>query len=182
MKEPVGLAINDAAGEIYVASTWSKKIVVFSLQGRFLRDWTLRAWAATSESRDTGNRPYLALDKTGRYLFVTDPDVGRVLVYDNIGTAVVSFGTLGTLPYTNSTFGVLGGIVTDPTTSHVYVVDSGGGRIVRFDPAVLPGLMLPQQPDVSPNNNTGSAQATAEVTAEAAQPTAEATMEATPAQ
>lgn len=152
MKENVGIAINNELQEVYIASTWSKKIEVYSMTGEFKREWAIRAWAATTESTDTGNRPFITLDKTGRYLFVTDPDVARVLVFEAAtGNPVLQFGRLGTAPYTNGQFGVLGGITTNTETGQIYLVDAGAGRILRFDPVSLPGLITTEnQPVLQP--------------------------------
>ncbi|PJF42057.1 MAG: hypothetical protein CUN50_05530, partial [Candidatus Thermofonsia Clade 1 bacterium] len=112
--EPVGLAINERTNELFVASTWNKRIDVFTLEGQYLRSWDIIGWYGTSPSQDSGNRPYLALDPSGRYLFVTDPDVARVLIFDPQGTPLLSFGRLGGAPYVQlNQFGVLGGIAFD---------------------------------------------------------------------
>jgi DNA-binding beta-propeller fold protein YncE len=192
MKEPVGIAIDNELQEIYVASTWSKKIEVYSLMGEFKREWAIRAWAATTETQDTGNRPFLALDKTGRYLFVTDPDVARVLVYESqSGTPALQFGRLGSVPFTNSQFSVLGGITVNRGTGEFYMVDAGSGRILRFDAGSLPGLTAVQNPipvfqptsiQATPLTEglpglLGTAEATTDPVAEA---TAEVITEATP--
>ncbi|MCC7209038.1 MAG: NHL repeat-containing protein, partial [Anaerolineae bacterium] len=139
--EPVGLAISDATGELFVASTWNKRIDVFSLDGSFLRSWDVPAWYGNTATADSGNRPYLALDRTGRYLFVTDPDSARVLVYDTNGAPVLQFGRLGSAPYGLGQFGVLGGIAFDEE-NRLVMADAGAARIVRFASGAFPGLMV----------------------------------------
>jgi DNA-binding beta-propeller fold protein YncE len=186
MKEPVGIAIDSELQEIYIASTWSKKIEVYSLLGDYKREWTLRAWAATTEQTDSGNRPFLALDRTGRYLFVTDPDVGRILVFEaSNGNPVLQFGRLGTAPnYTTNQFGALGGIALDPISGKLLLTDAGSARVLRFDPLTLPGLSsgLPQIPVTAAPVTTEPAVAITEdasVGTAESNPDADATPEAT---
>lgn len=140
LREPVGLAVDNAVGELYIASTWNNKIVVYSLTGQYLREWQVATWAGSSAERDTGHRPYITLDRTNRYVFVTDPDVGRVVVYDKVGNPVVSFGKLVTENFNGNSFGILAGVTVDPVTGALYLVDAGSSRILRFDAGSIPGL------------------------------------------
>ncbi|GAB4548794.1 MAG: hypothetical protein OHK0023_12420 [Anaerolineae bacterium] len=182
--EPVGMAINERTNEIFIASTWAKRIDVYTLDGLYVRSWDIRAWYATTPTQDTGNRPYLALDPTGTYLFVTDPDAARVLIFDTNGTPVLSFGRLGTAPFTQlNQFGVLGGITFDPQ-GRLVMADAGGNRILRFAVNAFPGVTLPS--GVNPGDfglPTLESEATAEATSEPTidqqfAPTAMATAEA----
>ncbi|MCE7947347.1 MAG: TIGR03663 family protein [Chloroflexi bacterium CFX4] len=140
--EPVGLAINERTNEIFVASTWNKRVDVFTLEGQYVRSWEIMGWYGTTPSQDSGNRPYLALDPSGNYLFVTDPDVGRVLVYDTLGNPALAFGRLGAAPFVQlNQFGVLGGIAFDGQ-GRLFLSDAGGGRLLRFGQNAFPGLMF----------------------------------------
>ncbi len=140
LDEPVGIAINQQSNEIFVADTWNKRIDIYDLSGAYRRSWPLQAWGAT---KDTGSRPYLAFDKTGTRLFVTDPDAGRVLVFDNNGVPLMAFGSLAAgNSFSNSQFGALGGIAVD-NEARVFLVDSAGGRILRFAENTLPGILPP---------------------------------------
>lgn len=150
MYEPVGLAINNATREIFVANTWNKRIDVYTLEGQLLRSWSLQAWYGTTSTTDSGSRPYLTLDSTGTYLFVTDPDSARVLVFDTNGAPRLAFGRLGVAPYTLSQFGVLGGLATD-AEGRLILVDSAGGRVLRFGRNALPGLTPPLDTVSSPS-------------------------------
>jgi DNA-binding beta-propeller fold protein YncE len=140
--EPVGLAIDDRVGELYVASTWNKRIDVFTLTGQYLRGFNVTAWYATTDTQDTGSRPYIALDPTGSYVFVTDPDEGRVLVYDRFGNPVVTFGRTATQALNLSQFGVLAGVKMDGE-GRLFLVDAGGNRVLRFGRGTIPGVVPP---------------------------------------
>ncbi|MFQ3534240.1 MAG: flippase activity-associated protein Agl23 [Aggregatilineales bacterium] len=140
--EPVGLAINERTDELFIASTWNKRVDVFTREGEYLRSWEITGWYGTTPSQDSGNRPYLALDPSGRYLFVTDPDAGRILVYDTQGNPVLAFGRLGGAPFVQlNQFGVLGGIVFDGQ-GRLFLSDAGGNRLLRFAPNAFPNLQL----------------------------------------
>jgi DNA-binding beta-propeller fold protein YncE len=140
LNEPVGLAINTQTNEIFVADTWNKRINVYDLTGTYRRSWNIQAWGATTE---TGSRPYLALDPSGVRVFVTDPDAGRVLVYDQNGVPLLTFGALGNAnTYSATNFGTLGGIVIDKQ-GRLFLADSASGRLLRFEITSLPGLIQP---------------------------------------
>jgi hypothetical protein len=174
--EPVGLAINERTNELFVASTWNKRIDVFTREGQYLRSWDVMGWYGTTPSQDSGNRPYLALDPSGRYLFVTDPDVGRVLIYDTQGNPVLAFGRLGSAPYVQlNQFGVLGGIAFD-AQGRLFLSDAGGARLLRFSPNAFPGLNF-DAGGASPRDFEFSAPTEAGTPVE---PTSEATIEPTP--
>ena len=184
--EPVGLAINNRTQEIFVASTWNKRISVYTLSGQFVRTWEIQAWAGTSPTADSGNRPYITLDPSGTYLFVTDPDAGRLLIYDVLGNPVLAVGRLGSAPYTMlNQFGVLGGLVMD-SQSRLYLADAGGGRLVRFSRAAFPGLVLPGAPISGPGNlpfgGPAAPPATEAATEAATEPVTEPATEAAPTQ
>jgi len=146
LNEPVGIVIDNVNKRIYVADTWNKRIQVFTMEGVALANWKVSNWYGPSE--DTGNRPFLALDKTGTRLFVTEPDTGRLLVWDvsNVGQiangsggeqALLVFASKGN-PDANH-FQSIGGLVTDATS--LWVTDPATGRILRFNIAALPGVL-----------------------------------------
>lgn len=162
LDEPVGLAIDNVNGELYVAEWWNRRISVFSLDGQFLRKWDVFAWYD-----EFGNRAYVALDQPRGLVYVTDPDLGRVLVYDRQGNCVGAFGQSNKETINDFSFNVIGGLVVD-AQGNVYITDAVNGRVLRFPP--FTELSMP------------TAEATPEVvetTIEAALPTAEATIEAT---
>jgi sugar lactone lactonase YvrE len=149
LDEPAGLAIG-ANGLLYIADTWNRRISVFTLDGvpvgtyqqpdgSFTNFFKIRGWYD-----DLGNRPYVAVDNQRSVLYVTDPDAGRVLVYNATnGQCLGAFGQLNRERQDASQFASIGGIATDGQ-GDVYVADAGSGRIMRFARYDWPGLVNPQ--------------------------------------
>lgn len=147
LDEPTGLAIH-SDGRLFVADTWNRRISVFALDGTFLTSYPVRAWYD-----EFGNRPYLALDESRGLLYITDPDGGRVLVYNTDGDCIGAFGRLNREAPGPSEFSTLGGIATD-VDGNVYLVDLNKGRLLRFDPFPVAPLntandMLNEMPEGS---------------------------------
>ncbi|MEP7286762.1 MAG: flippase activity-associated protein Agl23 [Chloroflexota bacterium] len=130
LNEPVGLAINSETHELFVADTWNKRIQVFGLDGTALRSWNVQAWGPTTES---GNRPYITLDKTGTILFATDPDAGRMLAFTTQGKPLVSTTKQGA---------ILSGIAVDKA-GRIFVADSAASTVLRYAEEDLPGMAAP---------------------------------------
>jgi DNA-binding beta-propeller fold protein YncE len=186
LDEPSGLVISPD-GLLWVADTWNRRISVFNLDGspasRFARaDGTLsnnfrvRAWL-----EDLGNRPYLAFDPVRQYLYITDPDGGRILVYNSGGTCVGSFGQLNRQAPGPGEFSSIGGVAVD-AMGNLWVSDSAVNRVSMFPPFPVPvdGAAAPIAPvgvEVTPELFI---EATLEVTPEVlSESTPEITPEAT---
>lgn len=125
--EPVGIDVDDL-GRLYIADTWNKRIQVMIPEGDTLNypshiTWDVDAWYG--ESLD--NKPYLAVDEQYR-VYVADPMMGRVLVFDQDGTFLFTFGSFGVGP---AEIGIVGGIAVD-AEGRVWVSDAGNDRLMRF--------------------------------------------------
>jgi DNA-binding beta-propeller fold protein YncE len=64
-------------------------------------------------------------------VYITDPALYRVLVYNQAGEIKASFGKFGTDP---NKFDLPTGIAFDPATNTVAVSDANNGRILTFQP------------------------------------------------
>ncbi len=125
--EPSGLALHPD-GRLFVADYWNRRISVFNTGGAFMYTFPVRAWYD-----EQGNRPYLAVDPQRDYIYVTDPDAGRVLVYTTTGDCLGSFGQPSREGFDATQFRTSAGIAVD-SEGYVYVTDSGSGRVLRFAP------------------------------------------------
>jgi sugar lactone lactonase YvrE len=174
---------------LYVTDYWNKRISVFTLDGApvttykdagglAINSFKVRGWL-----EDQGNRPYMALDMARKLIYITDPDAGRVLVYNTDGNCVGSFGDLNreTTGLNPGQLNSVGGIDLD-ASGNVYVADAGAGRILRFAPFPVPVVV---QPDAGGQQQSGAVQQgdgnSVEVTIEPAESTLEITPEATAA-
>lgn len=124
LDEPSGLAIH-SDGRLFVADTWNRRIAVFDQEGNHLLNFRVRGWY-----NNTFNRPYLALDESAGFLYITDPDSKRVLVYNLSGDCIGAFGEAGEQGEMGQ-FQDIGGIAVDEI-GQVYVSDSSAGAIYRF--------------------------------------------------
>lgn len=131
LEEPVGIAIgpND---EIYVADTWNRRIQVFSFSGTYIREWSIEGWDASDSEEKyhlaAEEKPYLTVDTNG-FVYVTDPSNYRVLVFDDQGNYVLSFGKQGV---DASSFLLPTGIAVAGDGT-IYVTDAHSGRVLVFD-------------------------------------------------
>jgi uncharacterized protein (TIGR03663 family) len=134
MDEPVGIAI-DQEGNIYLADTWNQRVQKFDAPplppptsggegARFVTKWPITGWYGQS----VVNKPYLAVAE-GR-VYVTDPEGYRVLVFDQSGEFVATFGEYG---FDSKSFALPTGITVDGE-GNVYVIDSANHRVMKFAP------------------------------------------------
>ena len=132
MDEPVGIAI-DPEGRIFVADTWNNRIQVFvedeggnSFHFVALND--VDAWQ--SDSLD--NKPFLAIDQNAD-VFITDPDMGRILRFDEGGHILQVWGG-----YDNTyLMGIISGIATTADGT-VWVSDALNNTLLAFNPPPVP--------------------------------------------
>jgi uncharacterized protein (TIGR03663 family) len=159
LNEPSGLAIHPD-GRLFVADTWNRRVSVFSLDGAALYEFDVRGWYD-----DLGNRPYVAVDPVRSLAYVTDPDAGRVLVYDSMGNCVGSFGQPGSEPLQPNQFSISAGIAVD-ARGNVYVTDAGASRVLVFGPFVTAMDQGSSSSQAEPPDES-SAETTAETSSDA---------------
>jgi DNA-binding beta-propeller fold protein YncE len=118
----------DQEGRIYIADTWNSRIQIMlpdADQRQYSRNitWDVNAWY--SESLE--NKPFLAIDQDNN-VYVADPVMGRVLVFDFDGNFLFAFGGFGS---NSNEIGVVGGIAID-ADGNVWVSDALNNRLMRF--------------------------------------------------
>ncbi len=128
--EPVGLAIDDQ-GNLYVADTWNRRIQVFAPNANSnsfspVRQWDISGWFSNSLE----DKPYIALDQAG-HIFITDPEMYRVLEFTTQGQFIRAWGDYGT---DDASFGRTAGVAVDAQGT-VWVSDAANNRVMKF---VLP--------------------------------------------
>jgi uncharacterized protein (TIGR03663 family) len=125
--EPVGIEVDDA-GRLFIADTWNKRIQIMLPDGDTLNypnhiTWDIEGWYG--ETLD--NKPFLTIDEN--YLvYVADPILGRVLVFNQHGNFLFAWGGFGSGP---DEIGIVGGLAVDPQ-GNVWVSDARNNRLMRF--------------------------------------------------
>jgi DNA-binding beta-propeller fold protein YncE len=104
-------------------------------------------------------------------VYITDPDAGRILIYDTAGNCLGSIGQPSRELAGLNQFNTVGGIAVD-SEGYVYAADAGNGRILRFDPYNRPVEQSPA--------GDQQAEASVESTAEVLPSDTEATSEVSP--
>ncbi|MBM3153333.1 MAG: hypothetical protein FJZ96_14200, partial [Chloroflexi bacterium] len=130
--EPVGITI-DAAGIVYVVDTWNQRIQSFApISGAAeyfpLSQWDVVGWYGQS----LDNKPFIAAGRQGN-IFITDPELFRVIEFSSNGTYLRSWGSLG---IGDNQFALAAGVAVD-SEGRVWVSDAGNNRLMRF---TLPDL------------------------------------------
>ncbi|MDH5606299.1 MAG: NHL repeat-containing protein, partial [Anaerolineae bacterium] len=127
--EPVGLAVDQSTGWVYVADTWNQRIQVFEKGPdnifHHIKDWEINGWFGQSLE----NKPFLALDTEGN-LYVSDPELSRILVFNPNGEFLYYFGDFG---LDESGIGIANGVAIDPQGG-VWVVDAGKNYLLHYSP------------------------------------------------
>jgi uncharacterized protein (TIGR03663 family) len=125
--EPVGIEVDDL-GRVYVADTWNKRIQVMIPDGDSLTypthtTWDIEGWYGDS----LDNKPFLTIDEQYN-VYVADPQMGRVLIFDVQGNFLQTFGAYGSGP---SEIGIVSGLAVDAQGS-IWVADGGNNRLMHF--------------------------------------------------
>jgi DNA-binding beta-propeller fold protein YncE len=120
LNQPTDVAV-DGEGNLYVVDTANERIQVLNRGGEYLREWSI-------SRANTFDSPHIAWG-TEDLLFLTDPEMAQVLVYDEWGRLVTLWGEKGSL---EGHFSKPIGIAFDQRAS-VYVADTYNHRIQKFD-------------------------------------------------
>ncbi|MEA3326584.1 MAG: TIGR03663 family protein [Chloroflexota bacterium] len=132
--EPVGISVDDR-GRLYIADTWNKRIQIMIPEGDALNypthiTWDVDAWYGDS----LDNKPFLAVDSDYNS-YIADPIMGRVLVFDQQGNFLLTWGGYGSGP---NEIGIVSGLAVDDQ-GRVWVGDAQNNRLMRF---TLPELKV----------------------------------------
>lgn len=124
--EPVGIALDRQRNRLYVADTWNQRVQVFNYSGGVfepLDSWDISGWYGQSLQ----NKPYLSVGADGR-VYITDPEGGRVLVYESDGSFVHFWGG-----YDQSAvfIGIAQGITADDQ-GNIWLSDSQNNQLLHF--------------------------------------------------
>ena len=122
LKHPVAVAL-DRTGSVYVLDGRRKRVVIYGVDGRYLRSFGLTSDAPAAPLKPLG----LAVDAEGRVL-VTDEASSNVLVYDTKGTLMFTWGKTGQLV---GDFWLPAGIFIDDR-DRIYVADQMNSRVQEF--------------------------------------------------
>ena len=123
--EPVGMALDRETGRLYVADTWNQRVQVLDYSnGNFtaLESWDISGWFGQS----LVNKPYLSAG--GGRVYVTDPESGRILVFESDGTFVYYFGGY---EQTAVDIGIAQGVAADGAGG-LWVSDSQNNQLFHF--------------------------------------------------
>lgn len=126
LDEPVGIDIA-ADGRVYIADTWNYRVQVFAPDATGLQFQSVNMWDVDAWSSDTlDNKPFLALDENGN-VYLTDPDRGKVIVFDGEGQFVRIWGGFDN----TYTMNIISG-VTIGTDGSVWVSDALSNTLLKF--------------------------------------------------
>ena len=126
--EPVGLALDDERGRLYIADTWNQRVQVLSYTDGIMQaidEWSIAGWYGQSLE----NKPYLSVGANGR-VYISDPESGRVLVYEADGSFVNFWGGFD---QSEVSIVIAQGIAADEL-GNVWLSDSQEHQILRFNP------------------------------------------------
>ena len=126
LDEPVGIDIT-FDGRVYIADTWNYRVQVFAPDASGLQYQSVNMWDVDAWSSDTlDNKPYLALDESGN-VYLTDPDRGRVIVFDSESQFIRVWGGFDN----TYTMNVISGVTIGDDGS-VWVSDALSNVLLKF--------------------------------------------------
>ena len=122
---PVGVAVNDELGRLYVLDGKGHNVQVYSLKGE-----KLFQFGEGGQAEGNLYFPYgIAIDRKTGNVYITDTMNFRVMVFDKEGKFLRKIGELGDIP---GTFSRPKGIGID-SEGHLYVSDAAFGNVQIFD-------------------------------------------------
>lgn len=158
LQAPVGIAVDDVTGYIYVSDSLANQVVVFTSSGDYVKDFAKGVTA--DASGNTVSNPLgklsmptgIAFEKVLRQLAVADTQSHRVQFFDMDGNFIKSIGN----PISTVTGATVGMMQFDapsaiafeyskgqvPVLSRMYVVDSFQGNIQVIDPVTSSALYV----------------------------------------
>ena len=125
--EPVGITLDRESNRLYVADTWNQRVQVFQYSADIfepVQQWNIAGWFGQS----LFNKPYLSIGPNGR-VFISDPEGGRVLVYESDGTFVHFFGGYD---QTSVNIGVAQGVAAN-AGGILWLSDSQNNKLLKFE-------------------------------------------------
>jgi sugar lactone lactonase YvrE len=135
--EPIGLAL-DGRGNLYVADSWNSRVQVFGRgQDNRVSAAPIVTWNVSGWQPNTYYDPFIAANEAGQ-VFVAVPNRDTVLYANTRGDVLLGWGGKGD---DLASFTLPSGVAVGPDGG-VYVVDYGGGRVLKFS---LPNVAEPAQ-------------------------------------
>jgi tripartite motif-containing protein 71 len=119
LSQPTDVAVDDE-GNLYIVDSENERIQVLNRDGGYLREWPI-------SPANTFDSPHLVWGMEG-LLYLTDPEMAGVVVYDENGRLVTFWGQKGSL---DGQFSKAIGIGFDQRAS-LYVADTYNHRIEKF--------------------------------------------------
>ncbi len=125
--EPVGVAVSNESGIVYVADTWNQRIQAFipDNDNNFTpyNSWDITGWYGQS----LDNKPFLTVGDDLN-IYVADPELSRILVFDPDGTFQYYFGD-SSVGINN--IGIVSDVISDGEGG-LWVSDSQDNRLIHF--------------------------------------------------
>jgi len=124
--DAIGVAVNEASGDVYVVDSGNDRVQRFDPDGNFLSKFG----SAGSGPGQFEEPQAIAVDQASGDLYVADRGNDRVQQFDADGTFVNQFGGAGS---GDGQMSKPRGVAIDPSSGDVLVADTGNNRIQRFN-------------------------------------------------